>query len=111
MARQRQSRWRWVQEVELRSMEESKRLGYVTGAMLGSLLEHALSKVQEICLRLDHLESAGDWLSRALVHSDAAGSHTGTLVTVLAEEIREKLLDLVAEIEKQTVEEHAGYTH
>lgn len=63
----------------------------------------SLSKLQEITLRLDHLESAGDWLARALVHTDAGASHTGTLVTVLADELRSRILELVTELEKELV--------
>ena len=61
----------------------------------------SVQKLQEISLRLDHLQSAGDWLARSLVHVDGAASHTGSLVTVLAEDIRTRLLELVAELEKQ----------
>ena len=60
-------------------------------------------KIEEISLRLDHLYSAGEWLARSLVHVDSSASHTGTLVTVLAEDIRSRLLELVTELEKQIV--------
>jgi hypothetical protein len=63
-----------------------------------------LGKLEEISLRLDHLESAGDWLARSLVHSDPAASQTGSLVTVLVEDIRDKLLALVAEMEQELSE-------
>ncbi len=61
------------------------------------------NKLHEICLRLDHLESAGEWLARTLVHTDSGASHTGTLVTVLTEDIRERLVELVTELEKELV--------
>jgi hypothetical protein len=61
----------------------------------------SLEKLQEISLRLDHLQSAGEWLARSLVHTDSAASHTGTLITVLTEDVRQRLLDLVTELEKQ----------
>lgn len=60
-----------------------------------------VDKIQDICSRLDHLEEAGTWLARSLVHKDSTASHTGTLVTVIAEDIREKLLSLVADLEKE----------
>ena len=60
-----------------------------------------VTRLQEISLRLDHLESAGEWLARVLVHSDSGASHTGTLVTVLAEELRERILELVTELESE----------
>ena len=64
---------------------------------------NSLDKSHEITLRLDHLEEAGDWIARATVHNDAAASHTGTLVTVLADDLRQRVLDLVTELEKQIV--------
>jgi hypothetical protein len=60
-----------------------------------------IEKLQEISLRLDHLEASGEWLARSLVHQDNAASQTGTLVSVLADDIRGRLLDLVTELEKQ----------
>ncbi len=67
---------------------------------LGATMD-SIEKLQEISLRLDHMQAAGDWLARSLVHSDSAASHTGTLITVLTEDIRERLLELVTELEKQ----------
>lgn len=58
-------------------------------------------KLQEISMRLDHMQAAGEWLARSLVHTDSAASHTGTLITVLTEDIRERLLELITELEKQ----------
>lgn len=60
-----------------------------------------VEKLQEISLRLEHLEAAGDWLARSLVHVDGVASQTGTLVTVLTEDVRERILELVTELEKQ----------
>lgn len=61
----------------------------------------SIGKLQEISMRLDHMQAAGEWLARSLVHTDSAASHTGTLITVLTEDIRERLLELVTELEKQ----------
>lgn len=52
------------------------------------------TKIHEIDLRLDHLEAMGEWLSRVLVHSDNSASHTGTLVSVIAGDIRKLLAEL-----------------
>lgn len=62
---------------------------------------NTVEKLQEISLRLDHLEASGEWLARSLVHQDSAASQTGALVSVLADDIRGRLLDLVTELEKQ----------
>lgn len=60
----------------------------------------SIQKLQELSQRIDHLENAGEWLARTLVNVDSAASQTGTLVTVLAEDIRERVLELVTELEK-----------
>lgn len=58
-----------------------------------------VDKLHEISLRLEHMQSSGEWLARSLVHTDSSASHTGTLITVLAEDIRERILELVTELE------------
>ena len=70
-----------------------------------------ISKLQEISLRLDHIENAGEWLARALVHTDSAGSQTGSLITALADDIRERLLALITELEKSAVVESDSTMH
>ena len=64
---------------------------------------NTVDKIHEISLRLEHMHQAGDWLSRSLVHADPTASHTGTLITVLVEDIRERILNLVTELETQIV--------
>ena len=62
-----------------------------------------VDKLHDISLRLDHLQSAGEWLARTLVHVDSSASQTGSLITVLSEDVRNRLLELVTELEKQIV--------
>lgn len=62
-----------------------------------------IEKLQEISLRLDHLSSQGEWIARSLVHADNPASQTGALICALAEDIRERLLELVTDLEKQIV--------
>jgi hypothetical protein len=71
----------------------------------------SIERLQEISLRLDHLEASGEWLARALVHVDSAASQTGSLISVLAEDIRERLLELVTELEKQIVVSQRSPSH
>jgi hypothetical protein len=59
-----------------------------------------LSYIMDITSRIDHLENAAEWIARETVHSDNALSQTGTLICVLAEELREKLCSLVKEMEQ-----------
>lgn len=59
-----------------------------------------LERLNDISLRLDQLESTGEWLARALVHTDSSGSQAGSMIMALAEDIRDRLMVLVNELEK-----------
>ena len=63
---------------------------------------NTLAQVLEIASRLDHLGSCAEWIARETVHTDNAVSQTGTLMSVLTEDIREKVNALVAELEQLT---------
>ena len=62
-----------------------------------------VTKLNEIALRLDHIESSGEWLSRSLEDVDRAASKTGELIMALTEDVRARLLELVTELEKEIV--------
>jgi hypothetical protein len=59
-----------------------------------------LEKLIDISSRLDHLENAAEWISRETVHTDHGVSQTGTLICVLAEELRERLSQVFQEVER-----------
>ena len=59
-----------------------------------------LSKLMAISSRIEHLENAASWIAREAVHTDNSISQTGTLITVLADELRERIYALVHELEK-----------
>jgi len=59
-----------------------------------------MDQILEIASRLDHLGTCAEWIARETVHTDNAVSQTGTLMSVLAEDIREKITALVAELEQ-----------
>lgn len=59
-----------------------------------------LEKLIDISSRIDHLENAAEWIARETVHSDQGISQTGTLICVLAEELREKLSQIFTEVER-----------
>lgn len=65
---------------------------------------NTFDKIHDITVRLDNLENLGDWLARALVHVDPAASQTGSLITVLSSDIRDKLIHLVTELESELSE-------
>lgn len=49
--------------------------------------------------RLEHLESAAQWISRETVHSDNTVSQTSTLIQVLVEDVREKIFSIIRDFE------------
>lgn len=59
-----------------------------------------LAQVLEIASRLDHLGSCAEWIARETVHTDNSISQTGTLMSVLTEDVREKINVLIAELEQ-----------
>jgi hypothetical protein len=61
---------------------------------------NTLPQVLEIASRLDHLASCAEWIARETVHTDNAISQTGTLISVLTEEIRDKVNALITELEQ-----------
>lgn len=60
-----------------------------------------VQKLLEITSRLEHLESSAEWITRETVQCDNGVSQTGTLITVLADEIREKVCNLVRDLERR----------
>lgn len=61
---------------------------------------NSLSQILDIASRLDHLGSCAEWIARETVHTDNSVSQTGTLISVLAEDIREQITNLVSELEQ-----------
>ena len=59
-----------------------------------------LAELLQISSRLEHLEHAAEWITRETVHTDNAVSQTGTLISVLADELRERVYNLVHELER-----------
>jgi hypothetical protein len=61
---------------------------------------NSLAQVLEIASRLDHLATCAEWVARETVHTDNSISQTATLMSVLTEDIREKINCLVSELEQ-----------
>jgi hypothetical protein len=59
-----------------------------------------LNRLLEISSRIEHLENAAQWIAKETVHSDNGLSQTGTLICVLADDLREKICSLVKELER-----------
>ena len=60
-----------------------------------------LDKLMDIASRIDHLESVAEWIARETVHSDNTVSQSGTLICVIADDLRERLCQLVKQVEKR----------
>lgn len=59
-----------------------------------------MDRLIEISSRIEHLENAAEWIAKETVHSDSGISQTGTLIYVLADEIREQIFELAQSLEK-----------
>jgi hypothetical protein len=62
-------------------------------------MDNTLDRILEISSRIEHLESAAEWIARETVHSDNSISQTGTLICVLADDLRQRVMTLVKELE------------
>jgi hypothetical protein len=60
-----------------------------------------VDRLLDISNRLDHLESVAEWISRETVHTDNTLSQSGTLICVIADDVRERLNSLVTLLEKR----------
>jgi hypothetical protein len=60
----------------------------------------SIRRLQDITSRIEHLENAAEWIARENVHQNNGVSQTATLISVLADEIRERVYDLVKEFEE-----------
>ena len=59
-----------------------------------------LDKLLEISSRIEHLENAAEWITKETVNTDSAVSQTGTLITVLCDDLRERICQLVQDFEQ-----------
>lgn len=59
-----------------------------------------LDRLMEIANRLEHIESAADWISKDTIHSNNAASQSATLISALTDDVREKLYSLVHDLEQ-----------
>ena len=59
-----------------------------------------MDKLLEISSRIEHLESAAEWIARETVHTDNTVSQTGTLICAIADDIQSRITDLVRRLEE-----------
>jgi|1048.fasta_scaffold167880_1 hypothetical protein len=58
-----------------------------------------VERLCDIASRIDHLENCAEWISRETANADAGICQTASLIGALAEEIREKICNMVKELE------------
>ena len=63
-------------------------------------MQNSVDKLVDISNRLEQIENSAEWISREILHSDTAISQTGSLICVLADDIRKKVCALVKELEE-----------
>ena len=68
-------------------------------AKRGEKAMSTLDRILDISSRLDQLENSAEWIARQTVHHDGGVSQTGTLIFVLAQELRDKICSLVRDME------------
>jgi hypothetical protein len=49
--------------------------------------------------RIDHLEQIADWIARETTHQDKSICQSATLITVLSDDIRQRITNLIKELE------------
>lgn len=66
-----------------------------------------LQRLMDISSRLEQLEVSAEFITRETAHSDNPISQTATLISVLADDIRERIYALVNDLER--VAEHETF--
>ncbi len=64
-----------------------------------------LQRLMDIASRLEQLEGTADWIARETVHSDSGVSQSATLITVLSDNVRERIYALVKDLEENEEED------
>jgi hypothetical protein len=73
---------------------------YIGNDYFEDLNMSSVDKLLDITSRLEHIETSAEWIARETVHNDSSVSQTGTLICVLADDLREKIFALVKELEE-----------
>ena len=60
-----------------------------------------MDRLVEISNRLEHLENQAEWIAKESIHTDNSISQSSTLICVLTDEIRERVFELVHELEER----------
>jgi len=65
-----------------------------------------VDKLLQISSRIEHLENIAEWIAKETVHTDNGVSQTGSLICVLADQIREAVFELCREFEEVDFDEN-----
>ena len=61
---------------------------------------NTLSKLLEISSRIEHLEKSAEWIAKETVHTDNTVSQTGSLICAIADDVQERITELVRKLEE-----------
>jgi hypothetical protein len=64
-----------------------------------------LQEVIVLSSRIDHLEQIAEWIARETANQDASVCQSATLITVLIDDIRTRLIELVRSLEESVSEQ------
>lgn len=64
----------------------------------------SLKEVLEIESRIEHLETLALWIAKETANVDQTISQTSTLISVVCEDIRERVIELVRNLEERIQE-------
>ncbi len=70
-----------------------------------------LERLMEISNRIEHLENTAEWIAKESIHTDNGISQSGTLICVLADEIREAIYELTRSLESESEEDEIEHFH
>jgi len=65
-----------------------------------------VDKLLQISSRIEHLENIAEWIAKETIHTDNGVSQTGSLICVLADQIREAVFELCREFEEVDFDEN-----
>jgi hypothetical protein len=62
---------------------------------------NTIARLEELSLKLDQLDQLGEWISESMTSNEASVAEAGAMISALAEDVRLRLLETVAELEKE----------
>ena len=68
--------------------------------MEGGGIMKTINKLLEISSRIEHLEKSAEWIAKETATKDSAVSQTATMIYALADDVQERVTQLVKKLEE-----------